>query len=354
MPGALTSTTAPAAPASAALRWTRVDQLLDACLAQANLDDLIAHGLGLLIVERLLQTGQALPAVLEGERAVATMLHLAGRSLLGRIRSLLDGPVVLIKGPEVAAHYPDPMLRSYSDLDILVPDSAVAQATLLAAGFQPVQDFEFPHTQQPLRWPGSLLFVEVHRRLPWLDWMSPPPVAMYLDRGVPSATGLPGLLTLPPTDHALLVAAHAWKHAPLRRLRDVIDIAIMAQGLDRSCLAARAAELGMGRVWETTISACDALLGDGPIEAEALPRWARHLFPPRERTVAEVHTARWAGALWAPTMSTKARGLAGIIRNDLGPMPGELWRDKLARTGRAVRDATAPALLRERDGSRRP
>jgi hypothetical protein len=330
--------------------WGRADLFIDSCLDSPP-EILIAHGVHLLAINRMRVAGRPLPDLLVEAEKANLLRFLAGRSLLQRIRSLLDGPMVLLKGPEVAEQYPKPTLRAYGDLDILVPDSASAKSILLSQGFEEVDDYEFSHTQRPLRWPGLPLVIELHHQLPWLRWMTVPPTSTFFAEAIPSSTGIDGISTLPSSDHVLLVAAHSWRHVPLRRLNDLIDVVACAEGQDAALLERRANELGMGSVWSTTMRASNALLNGRPAESFPLRVWAKHLYPPRERSVAEVHMARWIGSLWAPTLLGKARSLLATVEEDFRPLPGEPWREKLSRTGRAVREAEAPALLRPRDAT---
>ena len=332
--------------------WSRVDRLVDACLEAATPEVLIAHGVGLVAAHRLHETGQPVPVALQREREVAAFLQLAAHSLLLRLRALLDGPMILIKGPEVAAHYPDAVMRSFGDLDILVPDSASARRALLRAGFVDIADYEFPHTQRPLRWPGCPLLIELHHALPWLPGMHPPAAATYFSRAIPSRTGIAGIETLPEVDHALLVAAHAWKHAPLNRLGDLLDVTAMADGQDGARLRARARQIGLGPVWDTTQGTIEELLSHAGEGGVRLPLWARHLYPPRQRSVFEAHLARWVGSIARPTPTGKLRAVVATLRQDMGPLPGEPWSHKMERTLRAVREARRPSLLRRRAPSR--
>jgi hypothetical protein len=326
--------------------WPRVDRLIDACLATSDERTQIAQGIGLLAAQRLCDTGQPLPPALERERELATFLHLAGMSLLRRIRDRLDGPMIVIKGPEVAAHYPHPTLRAYGDIDILVPDAAAAQARLLAAGFVETADYEVAHTERPLRWSAFPLAIELHRTLPWLPALREPPLEDAFARAIPSRTGISGVQTLPEADHALLVASHAWRHVPLNRLGDLVDVMAMADGQDPATLAARAEEIRFGPVWATTRATAEALLDDAASGTLCLPWWARHLFPPRDRTVFEVHTARWAGTIHSPTLSGKLQSAGTILREDVWPRRGEPWGDKIARISVALRERHASSFLR--------
>ncbi|MGI8644321.1 MAG: hypothetical protein ACR2LS_09435, partial [Thermomicrobiales bacterium] len=178
----------------------------------------------------------------------------------------------------------------------------------------------------------------------------PPTNAELFDLAIPSATGLPGLLTLPPVEHTLLLAAHSWRHAPLRRLIDLVDIATMAEGLDAGQLDPKAGRWGLGPVWNTTRRAIEALVGPDPSTSWPLHLWARHLRAMRDRTVAEQHAAVWLGTLWAPTPRAKLHALAATVAGDLRPLGGEPWPVKVQRTSRAIRDAASPWTPRDRRG----
>ena len=61
----------------------------------------------------------------------------------------------------------------------------------------------------------------------------------------PRDGGPAGILVLPPEHHLLLLAAHSWAHEPLRRLRDIVDMALVA-GSGRSRLRPSASPGGGG------------------------------------------------------------------------------------------------------------
>ena len=111
---------------------------------------------------------------------------------------------------------------------------------------------------------------------------------------MPSATGIPGLLTLEPARHAVVLAVHAWAHVPLSRLGRLIDVAAVSQGVDRSETAAIARAWDVERLWRVTQATIDSLLGQEP-RPFAGRIWARHLWSVRERTVLERHLERWLG-----------------------------------------------------------
>jgi len=61
------------------------------------------------------------PVELAEEEILAAALMLSVAPLLERVRASCDGPLVLMKGPAVAVHYPG-SARSFWDLDLLVPN----------------------------------------------------------------------------------------------------------------------------------------------------------------------------------------------------------------------------------------
>src|SRR6185312_8233036 len=110
---------------------------------------------------------------------------------------------------------------------------------LIAAGFVEVPDteglFVDIHHLIPLVHPTiPLLAIELHSRPKWPYAWRPPEVEELLGSAVPSLTGLAGVLAPSPHHHALLLAAHGWEHEPLRRIGDLLDVAVAVHGLDPS------------------------------------------------------------------------------------------------------------------------
>ena len=244
--------------------WAGVDRIVE------NADDLAGlrlHGVHLLAGRRWRALGRAIPTELIEEERVAAVAALGSAALLSRVRSILDVPIVLHKGPEVAARYPDPALRAFGDVDLIVPDAVGAQRALQQAGFEPVgkeRRRAVHHHQVPLQWPGSPLLVEVHESPGWLGWMSPPSTSELVAAAVPTTCGVEGILTLPPCHHALVLVVHAWRDRPLSRLGRLIDIAVLVDECDARQLDALARAWGMQRIWATTRRSIDALLSNGP------------------------------------------------------------------------------------------
>jgi Uncharacterised nucleotidyltransferase len=318
--------------------WPAVTELV----ARApRLADLYSHRLELFEARRLRGAGQQLPDDLLARERRAEISALTAPLLLSRVRAAYDGPLLLVKGPEVAARYPDPALRAFGDVDLLTEDAGAAQRALLAAGFEEVGDPELYldiHHLRPLCWPGLPLVVEIHSRPKWVDGLEGPPIAELFAAARPAAVGVDGVLAAAPGQHALLLAAHSWAHEPLRLLRDLVDVSALAAEADRSEIEATARRWGVERLWRSTIAAADFVLGDVQRPPAALRIWAQNLELARERTVLENHLQRWLSDFWVLPPRRAARRLPRVAASELLPEHDEGWRRKLGRTLRAVRN----------------
>lgn len=318
--------------------WAAVDGLVDRA---PRVSDLNFHGLHLLAARRYRQTGRLVPRDLATAERASAVLTIVVPAVLEQIRRAYDRTIVLMKGPEAASYYPDPALRPFRDLDLLVPDAEEAQRALVAAGFvtagspEPYVDL---HHLQPLRWPGAPLLIEVHDRPKWPAGLPLPSRAELLASAVEGSTGVPGILALAPELHAMVIAAHSWAHAPLGRLVHLVDLAAVTASLDRHSLDRAAASLGIRRLWSASIGAADALLDDGP-STWPLRLWARNLGSAREPTVLETHLGRWLPPWSALPPRAALRANAFTIWRELAPQ-NEPWSRKLRRTLHAFRNAS--------------
>jgi hypothetical protein len=339
--------------------WDQLDRLIDEA---PGIGVLRAHALHLLAAQRWRSLARPIPGdLLEQERRSA-VTALVVPSLLERIRDACEGKIVILKGPEVAALYPDPALRTFNDLDLLVEDADAAQRQLLAAGFEEVADppwvipggnadrdpFANIQHARPVLWPGVPLPIELHRWPNWPRWLDLPPVPELLASSVPATVEIDGVSTLLPEYHALVLVAHSWTHEPLTRMRDIVDIALMTDAAGRNRVAAVADGWGMRRVWNSTISIADACLQNGTQPTLSQRIWARNLDPLRERTVFESHLESWVSGFWAVPPLEALKLLAGNLLGDLRPATGEQWGPKLARTASAFKNALKPKSAHDR------
>ncbi|MGH3011329.1 MAG: nucleotidyltransferase family protein [Gaiellaceae bacterium] len=318
--------------------WEGVDRILGCADERA----LVFHRLETLAARRLRLLDREVPEELVESERLGAAFTLAATAHLTRVRAAVDGPVLVVKGPGLAALYPDPALRIARDLDLVAPDPGAAQTALLAAGFVETGDPELyaraPHLR-PLTWPGMPVEVEIHARPNWPPWLEAPASAELLEGAEPSASGVEGVLAPAPERHVLVVAAHAWMHGPLQRLRDLLDVALLAQKADQSEVERVAQAWDVLKLWRTTAAIADALFLGEPAP-RALRGWAKNLAEARERTVLEQHLARWRCWYDAFPPPLAARATLHELREDVTPKPGETWGSKLRRSRRALRNAS--------------
>jgi hypothetical protein len=303
-----------------------------------------AHGLQLFRVRSRRRAGLPVAEELARDERLAALTAATAPLLLRCVRDALPGRVLLLKGPEVAARFPDPALRPFKDLDLLVEDPQTAQRMLIARGFREVGSprlYRGIHHLRPLHLPGQPLLVELHARPKTPPWVEPPPAAELIARAVPSSTGVDGVETVPPDEHALLVACHGWSHGPLRRALDIVDVLAVAAETPRARLDALASCWRMEELWRATIAAAEAvLLGRGL--PWTLRTFARPLLAARDQTVLEGHLE----SLLAPFAGLSARPACALaatrLRGDLRPAQGETWGGKARRSGFALRRAFEP------------
>jgi hypothetical protein len=332
-------------PSSAAL-WRAVDRLIDRA---ASLDDLREHRLELLAARRWRELGRPLPEGLALDEKRSVLRSLAVRPLVTRMREVIDGPIMVLKGPEVAALYPAPAARPFFDVDVLVRDAAAAQRALLAAGFQEVADpdlYRDIHHLRPL-WSSSFpLSVELHTRPKWLEDARPPSLDELLSRAVPSATEVEGVVAPSHADHAVIVAVHSWAHEPFRSARELVDVAALCAGLTADEVEAVAAERGVPRLWATTTGIADAMLGER--RATALLRtWTGNVVGVRRRTVLEAHLMHVLSP-FGTMPRTRAFGIAvRRLPSELVPQGDERWSRKLRRSARALLNARTPRSVHD-------
>jgi hypothetical protein len=327
--------------------WDSVDALIDRA---PSLDDLREHRLQLLAEQHWLRTGRTIPRDLAAEKALAAVLFLPIPSLLSRIASAWSGPMVILKGPVLASRYPEELLRTAGDIDLLVENAGAAHAALCSAGFAATGDprrYLNIHHLQPLIWPDLPVRIELHHAPKWIDGLQPPSAAELFRFAVPARGLAEGFDTLAPAAHVLVLAVHAWAHEPLGKLRDLVDVALLTAEADLEEINSLAQRWGVYEVWRTTHSVAESLFAEAP-RPLALRLWARHLEEARGRTVAESHLQGWVSPFWALPTATALRRTSQHIASELRPVPGELWRTKLSRARLALRHAGVRRSSHER------
>jgi len=279
----------------------------------------------------------------EFDRSVraAAVANASAIVLLRKVRECCDGPLLVIKGPEVAKLYPG-TARRFSDVDLLSPQADQVQAELQGSGFtfSPTGD-ERPHHLHTLRWPTLALDLEVHRRVNWPIFLEPPATDAILAGAVPSQTGVEGVLAPNPIHHSLILAAHSWKARPLSSLRDLLDIALVSAEADRRDLDRTAAAWGIPRIWRATAAAIDATFF-GARQGMAQRLIGRHLNDLREETTLESHATAWLSSFWSMSTSRALEVSAAVVYREVRRRPGETWQGKLGRSLGAFRGRSKP------------
>ena len=303
--------------------WEGVDSLL----VDAPLSGIIEHKLGPLAANRLRRHGEPIPPplLLEGRAAMISML--TAIPLLERLRSSCKGPLVLLKGPEVARLYPE-AARRFTDLDILVDDVRAVRDALVSEGFTEFYHPDFTpdwhQLQQTFRWPNLEVEVDVHKAPHWPLGlrMSPTAPREILDASIPSALGVDGISTPAPHHHALILAVHGWAHEPLWTLQDLVDIAVVSAQADERDVERTAAAWEIGRLWRTTQQTIEALFYGG---RKTLPvrTWARHLEQVRDRTNLERHVTHLVQGYWGMSPPQGVRQTVRAVRHIVEPVPSE-------------------------------
>jgi hypothetical protein len=250
-------------------------------------------------------------------------------------------------------------LRPFGDVDVLAPDPDAVQRQLAAAGFEGVGhelDWDELHHLERLGPPDRLFAVEVHRRPKWITGLTAPDAHEILADAVPSSFGVDGVLAPARAVHAVLLAAHAWAERPLGCIGDLVDVAALTRECADGEVEAVAQRYGLERVWSATAAAAASLFEDGR-ETWPLKSWARHLPKVRERTVLESHLERLLAPFSAVPRGLALRTVARGLASSAQPIHDEGWRAKLARSGRAIRNASVRRSEHERslrDRERRP
>jgi hypothetical protein len=318
-----------------------IDRLVESA---PSLNALRKHRLHLAAARIWRSNGREVPLDLLSDARAAAVRAMLARLILHKARSAYGGALMLMKGPEVAGHYPVPTDRPFRDLDLLVEHPEAAQRALIAAGFvehgDPAAYASLQHLP-PLIWPGAPLMVEVHRRPSQPFWLASASVESLFRTAVPSVVDIPGVLAPEPAAHALLLVAHAWAHDPLGSMGELLDAAALLAGTDHRRADSFARAWGWEGMWNTSLAVIDAVVG-GNHRSIALKLWARHLLDVRERVVLENHISRLAAPICSLPVTDVPRAIAHALRYTASPEQDESWMVQLRRSYLAIGHAFRP------------
>lgn len=329
--------------------WESVNELVERA---ETVTALHAHRLHLYAAWRWRALGRPVPdELVELERGAAVQ-RLGAPALLRHVRDAYDGPILLLKGAEVAARYPTPQLRPSLDLDLLVPDAKEAQKALLAGGFverkvfQPGEDH---HHLRGLEWPGVLMRVEVHSAPSWPTWLTPPSTEQLFEAAASECVLGHGVLALPPAHHALIVAAHMWREVPLARLGQLIDVRVLSLEAEADELERLSSDWGLRRLWTKTDGTARRVLDREQELARAGRFRAKRLETISEVTVIEAKIAELAAPFRGLPPGKAFVATARELLSEVVPQPDETWWGTIKRTAGAIRQSSRARAARDRD-----
>jgi hypothetical protein len=314
-----------------------------------------AHRLHLYAAWYWRNQGRPVPTELVELERGAAVQRLSAPALLRHVRDAYDGPMLLLKGAEIAARYPKPELRPSLDLDFLVTDAKAAQKALIAGGFaeQEVFHAEDHHHLRALEWPGALMRVEVHNTPSWPTWLTPPSTdELFEAAGSESVLGH-GILALPPAHHALIVTAHMWREIPLARLGQLIDVRVLAQEAEQDEIERLSSDWGLRRLWATTDGTARRVLAGELPHGQTRRFRAKRLDTVREATVLEAKVAELAAPFRGLPPGAALVATTRELFSELLPQPYETWRGKIKRSAGALRQSFRARSARDRDLEKR-
>lgn len=273
-------------------------------------------------------------AIRRARMIVAVRQTLADQQLraLGATADRLGIPLVLVKGAAAAAAYPEPWMRPYGDIDLLIDEADIRRflASLTAQGYAPTRWAEGRQTRHypPLVPPTRGVHVEVHtamgRERGRILFTSD-----QWERAFRPSDAYPGLHLPGPHDHVLYLIYHAIIHHDLAMgLQPYADMGFHTQAWTASdwhTLAEMAADLGIERALRLAL---------------ALTRWfwqaegevtLPNLEPP-ETEISELaksvavgtQAQTWVPHLWRDSPDYSLAGLATWVRKVLLGDPAQL------------------------------
>jgi hypothetical protein len=205
--------------------------------------------------------------------AAAAQVMVAERQLAQVLAALATAgvPTLVVKGAAMGALYPDPALRTYGDLDVLVPATQLdeAEKTLSRLGYRHTGPKEWwlkqlQHLPPMMRSDGSLP-VEVHWRLDEEGSLGHLPSGDLWARAVPWSVDGQAALRLEVIDAVLHLCRHAVvQHRADLALRPLCDLAYGVEGWGEAeweALARRARVNDLGRPVYLMLSLAEQVLG---------------------------------------------------------------------------------------------
>lgn len=216
-------------------------------------------------------------AALQEDLYTAAAHSIIAERQLAEVLGALDAaevPALVLKGATVAAFYPDPALRRYGDLDLLLwqEDLPRAEEVLFGLGYAYIKPKawwlrQFQHLP-PLEKGSGGIHVELHWRLDWEQEAGQLPMRDLWARAVPWTIGGQSAHCLDPVDTVLHLCRHAVvQHRARLGLRPLCDLAQVTAEWDLAVweeLVDRSSEYGLARPVFLMLSLMGQVLGRFP------------------------------------------------------------------------------------------
>jgi hypothetical protein len=274
-------------------------------LAEDELDEMVSARLGPLLLNYLrthdTDVPEAVRRFLSTSQAVGQLRVQATVAAAGEVAALLRAekvPFAVSKGPGIAAHYPDPALRPFGDIDFLVAENDFGRARVLLeqAGWRPNDQrreqrgyFERMCREAVNLERGDLGRVDLHHRLPpWL-WGQQLSATALIDRASTGCYDGVELPVLDAVDNFLVSCLHivSDRSEPGRSLLVWRDIAELGRVIDLDEAARRASAAGLLGWVGAVVAGLPADVRPFPVPAQ----WLATPIPHPRRVVALVQGA---------------------------------------------------------------
>lgn len=303
------------------------------------------------------QAGRDIPAELrdglQRDFYVAAARAMVAERRLASVLKALEAtsvPALVLKGAAIAAWYPDPALRPYGDLDVLVPRTQLDEAVEALEGlgyhctYSRAWSLEYGY-DVPMASDDGLSVVELHWRLDYPEGVGRLPLKDLWERAVPCTLGeQAGLqvagLQLEAVDMVLHLCAHATiKHRARLGLRPLCDLAQITQEWESAewkTLARRASFYGLARPVYLMLTLAIQVLGlPAPVEVMSalLPPGSTPLPSNLAALLLESKHLKWRRQrIDVPVAIVQAGAEATLM----GKLRRLLWHLFLPREGMAV------------------
>jgi hypothetical protein len=166
-------------------------------------------------------------AIRRSRLAVAASQTVANLQLttLGDIAQRLSIPVVLVKGAAAAEAYPEPWMRPYGDIDLLVSSSDASRLLIGLRAHGYTEAHGLPGTRHehlpPMAPADGGRWVEIHTSLAWVQNRALFALGSWVDR-LHDSRRYPGLSVPDPADHVLYLVFHGIVQHSLQRSIQVL------------------------------------------------------------------------------------------------------------------------------------